>query len=222
MKYAKLENGKYIEVSGNGVKKKVLDELGFIPLTKFEGTLEPGQFLVIERQGDVCVEVPYIESFMLAIENDSNPKVPLTVLLDFLKANFPDRLVVTTENRVTQSKWTIPLSDRARIRKMIWDTYRTWSNEYLNSLPFDINRDDVLNKMLFPTLQLVTDAGKVVSDAEWASVRDEIPVRLSYCRTQLKDKLIPANTTDNEADAEDLKSKITFIARWVMKQTIPT
>ena len=36
------------------------------------------------------------------------------------------------------------------------------------------------------------------------------------------DKLIPQNTADNEADAEDMKSKLTKTARWVMKQTIPT
>ena len=52
--YAKLENDKYIEVQGNGVSKDILDKLGFIPLVKFQGTLEENQHIIIEKDGDVC------------------------------------------------------------------------------------------------------------------------------------------------------------------------
>jgi hypothetical protein len=141
--YAKLENGTWIEVRGNGVVKAILDTLGFVPLQKFDGTLQENQYLIIEKVGDICKEMVITKEYYVKF-GSQDPVVVNAKTKAFLEAHFIDALVIDEQGRTRKNRWRMGNPELKRMRKLVWERWEKYVGEFVVSkvTSDDENADD--------------------------------------------------------------------------------
>jgi hypothetical protein len=143
MNYAKQENGTWIEVRGNGVAKAILDTLGFVPLQKFDGTLQDNQYLIIEKIGDICKEIVITKEYYVKF-GSQDPVAINAKTKAFLEAYFMDALIVDEQGRTRKNRWRIGNAELKRMRKLVWERWEKYVGDFVVSkvTSDDENADD--------------------------------------------------------------------------------
>jgi hypothetical protein len=223
MHYAKQENGKYIEVAGNGVKKEILDQLGFVPLQKFDGTLQENQYLIIEKDGDVCKEIVITKEYYVKFGTQA-PVAINEKTRSFLDGNFSDALVVDEQGRTRKNRWKIGNPELKRMRKLVWERWDKYLGEFIEQkITSDEENDqdgislhDLILYSFFESWPIQGKNGKSkLKPVEITRIKNEVKTQLIEKRAAVELACIPADNT-----GPVLLATLNSTALWVMDGTL--
>jgi len=201
MHYAKEENGRWIEVQGNGVKAEILAKLGFFQLIKNEEAVGENQQVVIVKDGDVCrEEVITYEHFVKF--GSLNPSAIDNKLKDFLAKHFAQREDKTEQGNTEVRTWKLVASDLKTLRKLAWGRWKEHVNDYIETkfAPDDENSaagislaDLVLVGFFGSDWPIQTSTGRrPLSAGEITQIKQDVKAELKAKRQQVETACMPA------------------------------
>ncbi len=218
MRYAKKENDKWIEVQGNAVPHETLLKMGFIELRKTEQQTTENDEIEIQLVDGICQEVIHHHVYQVSFGTDGlNIRTPNKLQISFLRSFFKERETKTKDGDIIIHSWTFENEDKAKIRKLCWNKFRDFCDEYIDNNTSGVSRRDMVMKTIFPDFPLSNDNGGMITDAEWASIKLGIHDMLSNKNTGLRTKVIP-KASDTLAE---FSGKFPEICRWMMSGVLP-
>ena len=200
MHYAKEENGKWIEVQGNGVKPEILAKLGFFPLIKNGEVVGENQQVVIIKDGDVCrEEVITYEHF--AKFGGLDPSAIDNKLKDFLARHFFEKEEKTKQGKTEVRTWALGNDDLATLRRLVWKRWKQYVSDFIESKfatddennASGISLQDIVLYVFFGNdWPIQPDSGRRPLNAgEIAQIKQDIKAQLKSMKQSVEQKCLP-------------------------------
>ena len=201
--YAKYENGKWIEVRGNGVSDAILKTLGFVKLIKTNDIPVDNQEVIIELVGDICREFVITKEYYVRFDDDE-PVLVSNKARDFLEAHFQDAKNIDENGRVRKNRWRIRNPEWKHMRRLVWNRWDTYIGEVLSDrFMFDdegdntgVSTNDLILHSFFGDWPIQAKNGKrVLTPQEIAAAKEELKSSLLIQRNLIGAKCLPTNET---------------------------